>query len=192
MTEGAGNVSVLKGAAGRNSGFFRKEAKMGDRVLLKVHKDEITVSETIRTLMEDYAARGYQVERLSSRSFKIILVGGWVHIFWQDDRIWQEVVEAEGVEEPSSSGQKESDGDKEEPETKMSVFKYQPPVLLRMEGYYCILLPDGSACPILNRLANPNYIHKGKRVFLTEGQQEEMRRFSRDMGKRKEKQDEII
>ena len=63
------------------------------RTLLKVHEDIHTVPEAIGKMMEEYAAEGYQVERLSSMNFKITLQGGWVHIYWQDGRIWQEIME---------------------------------------------------------------------------------------------------
>ena len=44
-------------------------------------------------MAEEYAAEGYQVERLSSMNFKIVLSDGWVHIFWEDGKIWQEIIE---------------------------------------------------------------------------------------------------
>ena len=63
------------------------------RTLLRVHEDIITVPETIEKMVEEYISEGYQIERLTSMNFKIILQGGWVHIYWQDGRIWQEIVE---------------------------------------------------------------------------------------------------
>ncbi len=61
--------------------------------LLQVHEDVITVPEVIRKMADAYAAEGYQVERLTPMNFKITLQGGWVHIYWQDGRIWQEIIE---------------------------------------------------------------------------------------------------
>lgn len=46
-----------------------------------------------------------------------------------------------------------------------------------LDAYY-IELPDGSVEPILNRQANPNYVHNGRRIFLTDEQQKELRKFS--------------
>lgn len=63
------------------------------KTLLRVHEDIHTVPEAIGKMAEEYAAEGYQVERLSSMNFKIVLQGGWVHIFWEDGRIWQEIIE---------------------------------------------------------------------------------------------------
>lgn len=63
------------------------------RTLLRVYEDVVTVPETIEKMVEEYISEGYQIERLTSMNFKIILQGGWVHIYWQDGRIWQEIVE---------------------------------------------------------------------------------------------------
>ena len=63
------------------------------RTLLKVHEDVITVPEIMKKMMEEYVSQGYEVERLSSMNFKIILKGGWVHIFWQDGKVWQDIIE---------------------------------------------------------------------------------------------------
>ena len=63
--------------------------------LLQVHEDVITVPEVIRKMANAYADEGYQVERLTPMNFKITLQGGWVHIYWQDGKIWQEIVEEE-------------------------------------------------------------------------------------------------
>lgn len=46
-----------------------------------------------------------------------------------------------------------------------------------LDGYY-IELPDGSTEPVLSRLANPHYVHNGRRIFLTDAQREELRKFS--------------
>jgi len=63
------------------------------RTLLEFHEDVHTVPEAIGKIMEEYVAEGYQVERLTPMNFKITLQGGWVHIFWEDGRIWQEIIE---------------------------------------------------------------------------------------------------
>ncbi len=63
------------------------------RTLLQVHEDVITVPEAIGKMMEEYAIEGYQVERLTPMNFKIILEDGWIHIYWEDGRIWQEIIE---------------------------------------------------------------------------------------------------
>ncbi|MDE7210830.1 MAG: hypothetical protein K2O03_05220 [Lachnospiraceae bacterium] len=64
----------------------------------------------------------------------------------------------------------------------MANFTYKPPTISGMEGYYCILLPDKSEVPILNRLANPNYIHNGRRVFLTDRQRKKLCEFVHGTG----------
>lgn len=63
------------------------------RTLLQVHEDVITVPEVIGKMAKEYISDGNQVERLSSMNFKIILQGGWVHIYWEDGCIWQEIIE---------------------------------------------------------------------------------------------------
>jgi len=63
------------------------------KTLLKVHEDVHTVPEAIRKMAKEYAIEGYQVECLTSMNFKIVLQGGWVHIYWQDGKIWQEIIE---------------------------------------------------------------------------------------------------
>lgn len=63
------------------------------RELLKVWEDVITVPEVIGKLAGEYISEGNQVERLSSMNFKIVLQGGWVHIYWEDGKIWQEIIE---------------------------------------------------------------------------------------------------
>jgi len=70
----------------------KQEIEKTTRTLLRVHEDVHTVPEAIGKMVDAYAAEGYQVERLSSMNFKIILEGGWVHIYWQDGRIWQEII----------------------------------------------------------------------------------------------------
>lgn len=53
-------------------------------------------------------------------------------------------------------------------------------------SYYAIVLKDGSEEPILNRLANPNYVHNGKRVYLTSEQEKELRLYEKRVASGKE------
>lgn len=76
------------------------------KTLLKVHDDVITAPEAIKKMMAEYSSQGYKTERLSIMNFKIILQSGWVHIFWEDGRIWQEIME-EGEERNASGVVKE-------------------------------------------------------------------------------------
>ncbi len=79
------------------------------RTLLKVHEDVHTVPEAIGKMMDAYAAEGYRVERLSSMNFKITLQGGWVHIYWQDGRIWQEIIEEKEEKNTAESAKELTD-----------------------------------------------------------------------------------
>jgi len=63
------------------------------RTLLRVHEDAITVPDVMKKMMGEYASQGYEVERLTSMNFKIVLQDGWVHTYWEDGIIWQEIIE---------------------------------------------------------------------------------------------------
>lgn len=71
-----------------------KEWKVANmKTLLKVHRDVITVPQAIQRMMQQYADEGFEVERLSVMNFKIILSDGWVHVFWENGCIFQEIFE---------------------------------------------------------------------------------------------------
>lgn len=61
--------------------------------ILKVHEDVITVPEAIRELMDEYADIGYEVKKISIIDFKLVFPDGWVHIFWENGFIYQEIFE---------------------------------------------------------------------------------------------------
>ncbi len=79
------------------------------RTLLRVHEDVHTVPEAIGKMVEAYISEGYQVERLSNMNFKITLQGGWIHIYWEDGRIWQEMIIKEVSSPTKVSASKEDD-----------------------------------------------------------------------------------
>jgi len=63
------------------------------RDILKVHEDVLTASEAISTTRKEFDDIGYQTERISPINFKIIFPDGWVHVFWEKGRIYQEIFE---------------------------------------------------------------------------------------------------
>jgi hypothetical protein len=63
--------------------------------IIKSHHDVITVPEAMKALMSDYSKIGYQIERITLINFNIIFPDGWVHVFWENGAIYQEICDNE-------------------------------------------------------------------------------------------------
>ena len=63
--------------------------------ILEVHEDVLTAHVIIDRLMREYTKTGYSVEKTSMISFKLIFPDGYVCIFWENGRIYQEIFEVE-------------------------------------------------------------------------------------------------
>lgn len=63
------------------------------KVILKVHQDVITVPKIMKELMQEYAGIGYEVKKISIMNFKLVFPDGWVHIFWENGCVYQEIIE---------------------------------------------------------------------------------------------------
>lgn len=98
------------------------------RTLLEFHEDVHTVPEAIGKIMEEYVAEGYQVERLSPINFKIVLKGGWVHIYWENNFIWQEIIEEKEEKNTAESAEKLADAKSTKKENEQVTYKDKQPV----------------------------------------------------------------
>lgn len=101
------------------------------RELLKVWEDVITVPEVIGKIAEEYISEGNQVKRLSSMNFKIVLQGGWIHIYWEDGKIWQEIIEEK---EEKSVTESESAKELADVEDKKTICRLLCEVLQKTRG----------------------------------------------------------
>lgn len=61
--------------------------------LIKTWEDVSTVLEEMKRIEQEYQDQGYEVHRLMN-CIQLVLEDGCVEIWWEDGRIWQEVIES--------------------------------------------------------------------------------------------------
>lgn len=61
--------------------------------LIKVWEDPITVLEEMKRIEKEYQKQGYEVHRLMN-CIRLVFEDGYVKIWWEDGRIWQEIIES--------------------------------------------------------------------------------------------------
>ena len=61
--------------------------------LIKMWDDPITVLEEMKRIEQEYREQGCEVKRIMN-CIQLIFEDGYVKIWWEDGRIWQEIIES--------------------------------------------------------------------------------------------------